>query len=428
MIDNKIFNIPHDPEAEQGALGCCMLGALEQAQETGLTVESFHDERCKRVWLACESLHKEGMEVNQVNVAQVSKEPMFCMDLPDKAPTSGNLTFWLPRLRGAQSRRAAFVTHYDGLQRVASDMSTEDILGRLESDYYKLSNESCSRRDQRSQWRDYVDRLESAYPDGFKESGIQTGLFSLDSTIRGLKPGSMNIIAARPGRGKTALAVHIAHHCASAGQHVVYFSYEMPFQQVADRLVACRGGIDVSHLLETGNGNWQQFTEVVKEVGKLPICIEDKVDTSIRELRAIARRYAKDKKTALFVVDYLTLVPPSRRGREVNRVNEVGELSRELKKAALETGSVFLVLTQMNRNIEETSRKPRLSDLRESGAIEQDADTVTFLHLEDENETETVEAHIRKNRHGRTGSTNLGWRRWCNQFTDPVATGTTDNL
>jgi|DEB0MinimDraft_6_1074348.scaffolds.fasta_scaffold10368_4 replicative DNA helicase len=432
-MNDRLTTIPYDKAAEEGVIGCVLLGAMEDALRGGVSEDSFYDIQLKRIWNACYDLYDDKLEINLPNVEKRAGKGLlfYLTELPDKAPTKSNIAFWLPVLRALEARRKAFYIAYNTLELVGSETPTEAILERIEADYFQLSNNSSSVQDQAAKWEAYQDNLDSCRPNG-QPLGLKSGFYNLDRIVRGFRPGSVNVIAARPGNGKTALGLQIALHCAQAGHGVVFFSYEMPFSQLADRLVASATGEEMSSVHETGQGNWAAIAAAVRDLRRLPLYVEDKADCGISELKSTARRYVKDKGAKVIVIDYLQLIPPKRRQRETNRTTEVSELSREVKLLGQETGAVIFLLSQLNREVEHRDNpKPRLSDLRESGAIEQDADLCAMLYeppKQAEEDPDTLGVVIAKNRHHGKGNTYLLWDKSCNRFKDLVATGETDTL
>ena len=402
-------------EAEQGAIGCVALGAYQDAIEAGVDANCWHNEHARAIWQACGRLDEQGQEINAVNLGnQCDGVGMYLFDALEKAPTESNLRYWLPDLLDTAKRRGVFLRYYETMRRIADDdVTTASLIESMEQDFFAATTSHASKKNQKEAWRSLIELLEEAHPNGIKTVGLHTGMGPIDDIIRGFKPGSMNVVAGRPGGGKTAWALQVALNTAIAGQHVVLWSYEMPHAQLGTRLIANHSGEDMGHYLETGTGNLQSIIKAAQACASAPIHIEDRVDLNIAQLRSQARRFAKEMDTKLFVVDYLQLVPPAYRSKD--RVREVGEISQHLKKAALETGVPFLVLAQMNRSIEERNGEPRLSDLRESGSIEQDSDTVSFLHM-DENEPEFLQFLVKKNRHGRTGKVGLNWTKYNGRF------------
>ena len=408
-------DVPANHEAEQGAIGCIALGAYQDAIEAGVDANCWHNDNARSIWQACGRLDEQGQEINAVNLGnQCEGLGMYLFDALEKAPTAINLRYWLPDLLDTAKRRGVFLRYYETMRRIADDdVTTASLIESMEQDFFAATTSHASKKNQKEAWRSLIELLEEAHPNGLKTIGLHTGMGPIDDIIRGFKPGSMNVVAGRPGGGKTAWALQVALNTAIAGEHVVVWSYEMPHAQLGTRLIANHSGEDMGHYLETGVGNLTSIIKAAQACASAPIHIEDRVDLNIAQLRSQARRFAKEMNTKLFVVDYLQLVPPAYRSKD--RVREVGEISQHLKKAALETGVPFLVLAQMNRSIEERNGEPRLSDLRESGSIEQDSDTVSFLHM-DENEPEFLQFLVKKNRHGRTGKVGLNWTKYNGRF------------
>jgi len=408
-------DVPANHEAEQGAIGCIALGAYQDAIEAGVDANCWHNDNARAIWQACGRLDEQGQEINAVNLGnECDGLGMYLFDALEKAPTAINLRYWLPDLLDTAKRRGVFLRYYETMRRIADeDVTTASLIESMEQDFFAATTSHASKKNQKEAWRSLIELLEEAHPNGLKTIGLHTGMGPIDDIIRGFKPGSMNVVAGRPGGGKTAWALQVALNTAIAGEHVVVWSYEMPHAQLGTRLIANHSGEDMGHYLETGVGNLPSIIKAAQACASAPIHIEDRVDLNIAQLRSQARRFAKEMNTKLFVVDYLQLVPPAYRSK--GRVREVGEISQHLKKAALETGVPFLVLAQMNRSIEERNGEPRLSDLRESGSIEQDSDTVSFLHM-DENEPEFLQFLVKKNRHGRTGKVGLNWTKYNGRF------------
>jgi replicative DNA helicase len=214
--------------------------------------------------------------------------------------------------------------------------------------------------------------------------GVPTGFKDLDSLLAGMRGGDLLILAARPGVGKTSLALNIAINAAKSGAAVAFFSLEMPSQQLVSRILAAEARID-SARMRTGRLNesdWHEIIRAMESLHRTTFSIDDSPELSIMELRAKARRQLRNVEAGkgLIVVDYLQLMSPSRRGGERDRHLEVAEISRGLKILAKELEMPVLALSQLNRSVEARGNKrPQLSDLRESGSIEQDADVVMFI-------------------------------------------------
>ncbi len=261
-----------------------------------------------------------------------------------------------------------------------------------------------------------------------KYLGLPTGFMDFDHMTSGLQPGNLIIIAARPSMGKTTLVLNMAQNIAIEQKRpVAIFSLEMPAQDVAMRMLSAESHIDFGRL-RTGNFSedyWRQLTEATGRLSEAPILINDNRGLTVQSLRAEGRRLkGEHKQLALIIVDYLQLLRGA--GRYQSREQEISEISRALKILAWELNVPIIACSQLSREIERRPNKqPQLSDLRESGAIEQDADLVAFLHREDYYEEEEagdrVEAHllIKKQRNGPTGSIVLYFTKKQMRFDDP---------
>ena len=256
-------------------------------------------------------------------------------------------------------------------------------------------------------------------------TGVPTGFYDLDRETAGFQAGDLIVLAARPSMGKTALAINIAEHVAlNEGLPVAVFSMEMGAAQLAVRIVGSIGRIDQGHL-RTGkltDEEWPRLTETIEKLRNISLHIDESAGLTSSELRANARRLArKCGKLGLIVVDYLQLMSGSSSGDE-NRATELGEISRGLKMLAKELQCPVLALSQLNRSVEtRTDKRPMMSDLRESGAIEQDADIIMFIYRDDyynkdSKEPGVAEIIIAKQRNGPTGTTKLAFLRNITKF------------
>lgn len=258
------------------------------------------------------------------------------------------------------------------------------------------------------------ERLDSLHKDKDSIRGVPTGFTGIDNVLAGLQKSDLIILAARPSMGKTSLALNIAQNVATKqGVPVGIFSLEMSKEQLIDRLLASEAGID-SWKLRTGNLEDKDFEKINKAMGVLaeaPLYIDDSAMANVMEMRTKARRLQSEHDLGLIVIDYLQLM--SGRAGSDNRVQEISEISRGLKGLARELNVPVIALSQLSRSVEQRTPKiPQLSDLRESGSIEQDADVVMFIYREDYYEKETekkniAEVLIKKHRNGPTGDVEL---------------------
>ncbi|KKU57628.1 MAG: Replicative DNA helicase [Parcubacteria group bacterium GW2011_GWA2_47_12] len=259
------------------------------------------------------------------------------------------------------------------------------------------------------------ERLDKLHKTGEGLRGIPTGFKEIDSKLSGLQKSDLIILAARPSMGKTSLALDIARHTATLHQtKVAIFSLEMSSQQLVDRMLAAESRVDAWRL-RTGKLNTEEEFAKIRDsldrLAKAPIYIDDQPGANILKIRSVARRIKHEKGLDLIIVDYLQLMTPTNT-RTDNLVQQVSEISRSLKQLARELDVPVLTLSQLNRNVETRGGKPRLSDLRDSGSIEQDADVVLFIHREDKYKEDSdkpniAEILIEKHRNGPTGKVEL---------------------
>jgi replicative DNA helicase len=277
-----------------------------------------------------------------------------------------------------------------------------------------------------------LDRVQEMADNQNDITGVPTGFFDFDRMTSGLQPGDLIVLAARPSMGKTALAINIAEHVAlNEGLPVAVFSMEMGASQLAVRIVGSIGRIDQGHL-RTGklsDDEWPRLTEAIEKLRNVSLHIDETPGLTPSELRANARRLARTcGKLGLIVVDYLQLMSGSSSNGGDNRATEIGEISRGLKMLAKELQCPVIALSQLNRSVEtRTDKRPMMSDLRESGAIEQDADVIMFIYRDDyynkeSKEPGVAEIIIGKQRNGPTGTVKLAFLKPLTKF-ESLASG-----
>jgi replicative DNA helicase len=319
--------------------------------------------------------------------------------------------------------------------------SVTQILDEAEGRIFQIAEEG-SRGQQGFQSIDklvmqLIDRVTELHENGAEEvTGVRTGFYDLDRMTAGLQPGDLIVLAARPSMGKTAYALNIAEHVAiNEGLPVCIFSMEMGASQLALRMVGSLGRIDQQHL-RTGalrDDEWNRLSEAVEKLGKASLFIDESPALNPAEVRARARRQARQcGKLGLIIVDYLQLMTGTSSNDE-NRATEIGEISRGLKALAKELQCPVMALSQLNRSVESRNdKRPMMSDLRESGAIEQDADVIMFIYRDDyynkmegptpSKEPGIAEIIIGKQRNGPTGTVKLTFLKPLTRF-DNMAPG-----
>jgi replicative DNA helicase len=272
------------------------------------------------------------------------------------------------------------------------------------------------------------DEIERSLSEGAAANGVPSGFTDFDRLTGGFQPGSLNIVAARPSMGKTAFALNIAEHAAMADNvPVLIFSLEMSAEQLAGRLLSSVARVNLRELQQSNNvrkDQWNALTDAVARLSRSPIFIDDSSTLSTMELRSRCRRFFAEHRDAksLVIVDYLQLMVNSRRAE--NRQQEVSDISRAMKGLAREFSVPVIALSQLSREVEKrgSDKRPMLSDLRDSGAIEQDADLVAFLYRpayyqqEKDSADPTAEVAIAKHRNGPTGKADLLFYREFSRF------------
>ncbi|TAL72880.1 MAG: replicative DNA helicase [Burkholderiaceae bacterium] len=309
--------------------------------------------------------------------------------------------------------------------------AVDKILDEAEQKIFNIGEEG-SRMKQGFQGMDslvvqLLDRVQEMADNPNDITGVPTGFYDLDRMTSGFQAGDMIVLAARPSMGKTALAVNIAEHVAlHEGLPVAVFSMEMGASQLAVRIVGSIGRIDQMHL-RTGkltDSEWPRLTEAIEKLRNISLHIDESPGLTVSELRANARRLARQcgGKLGLIVVDYLQLMGVSSSMSDENRATAIGEISRGLKMLAKELGCPVLALSQLSRGVESrTDKRPMMSDLRESGAIEQDADVIMFIYRDDyynkeSKEPGVAEIIISKQRNGPTGTVKLAFLKELTRF------------
>ena len=341
----------------------------------------------------------------------------YLTQLANGVPTSSHVKQYAKTVKDLHTKRS-LISLSSELGEMAFDEGkrTEDILDRAESDIFALSQTHIERSFThiKEALAESFDRLDEIQKHGGGLRGVPTGFVDLDDALSGMQDSNLIILAARPGIGKTAFSLNIAQQAAVLHKKKIgYFSLEMSKEELVDRLLVGQADIDAWRL-KTGRLTEDDFTKLSDAMGVLAdanIYIDDTPGMSILEVRTKARRLMSEKGLDLIIVDYLQLMHGSGLYKD-NRVQEVSEISQGLKNIARELKVPVLSLAQLNRSIENRggSKHPQLSDLRESGSIEQDADVVMFLYREDDDDRESVKLSIAKHRNGALRQIDLFFR------------------
>jgi len=406
---------PHSQDAEESVLGAMLLDkdAVIAVAEF-LSPEDFYDERLKEIYIACIDLYEERVPIDVLTVSEKLKKrknsdnnlnSSFLADLANKVPTAAHVEHYGRIVKDTATKRA-LMSAAAHLMDFSMDegLGASEVMDKAESEVFSLSQKSSSKSFTavRDTLAESFDRLDELHKQGEGMRGVATGFSDLDDALAGMQKSNLIILAARPGVGKTSLALNIAQYVAVKNKkHVGFFSLEMSKEELVDRLLVGQADID-AWKLKTGKLSEDDFSKLSNAMGELaeaPLYIDDTPGLSILEMRTKARRLQVENGLDFLVVDYLQLA----RSRNLeNRVQEVSEISQGMKNLARELKIPVLTLSQLSRAVESRGvKKPQLSDLRESGSIEQDADVVMFLWREDDDPSnENFMLDIAKHRNG----------------------------
>lgn len=431
---------PHSPEAEKALLGSLLVRpeAIHDTLEL-VNQDSFYAERHRTIFGAVLELAQKGAPIDIVSVSNRLKEKglleaaggqAYVAELPDSAASPSNAVHYAEVVQKKAAARGLIRAAEDVLAQAYDETSElDELLDRAEKRVFEAT-------DVRGQGRYLLeikdtlveawDRLERLSREGGKElRGVSTGFAALDNKLSGFQKADLIILAARPSMGKTSLALDFARAVGIKQKlPVAVFSLEMSSQQLADRMLSAESGVD-SWKLRTGKGltdpDFEALSGAMARMNESPIFIDERSAVTPISIRSSARRIKAERGLGLIVVDYLQLVHPVSSAKSDSVVQQVTEISRGLKAVARELDVPVLALSQLSRKVEDRGGKPRLSDLRDSGSIEQDADVVMFIHREDKyndaaDRPGIAQIMIEKHRNGPTGVVDLSFNDKCTSF------------
>ena len=422
--------LPHNLEAERSILGAVLLDnhSLNAAVEK-LRSEDFFLPQHRHIFERMIQLAEKQQAIDIVTLMDdlarrgdldSAGGVAYLSQLADGLPRATNVEHYARIVKEkAVLRNLAFSAAAIQEQALAGGDDADVILDRAESTIFQIAEDRVRAGliGVKELVRDNFERLERIFSEGRRITGLATGYAGLDNETAGLQPSELVILAARPSMGKTALALNIAENVAVRNRGpVAVFSLEMSKESLLLRMLASEARVD-AHKFRTGHmgrDDWNKITRALTSLGDAPLWIDDSASSTVLEMGAKARRLKRDRGLSLMIVDYLQLVVPTNTGRGTNRQEEVSSISRALKGLAKELKVPVVVLSQLTRAPEREERKPQLSDLRESGAIEQDADVVLFINRPNfyktdlpEEDRAKAELIIAKQRNGPTGNLNF---------------------
>jgi len=430
--NNDLKLPPQNIEAERSVLGALMLDKDAIIKVANLVrLGDFYKDDHNLIYEAMIELYEKREPIDVLSLSNRLEEKKqldkiggssYLTELVNSVPSSSNITHYAKVVQKKSTLRKLIITASEILElgyQEGEDM--EKILDMAEQKLFLVSQKYIK--------QDFVpiksileaafNRIDELHKGDHKLRGIPTGYPDMDNILAGFQKSDLVILAARPSIGKTTLALDFARQIAVKEKIPVgIFSLEMGSDQLIDRMLSAQSGVDLWRLrtgrLKTGEGDndFQRIGEAMGTLSEAPIYIDDAGSANVMEMRTMARRLQSEHNVGLIIVDYLQLME-GRNGGGDNRVNEISEISRALKQLARELNIPIVALSQLSRAVESRSPQiPKLSDLRESGSIEQDADVVMFLYREDREKPDTpnkniVEVHIAKHRNGPVGKLSL---------------------
>ncbi len=433
-VSGTTGQLPQNADAEASLLGALLIDsdAIVKIADS-LNALDFFDTRHQKIYEAVIQLYEQHHAIDVLTLSDRLKNngfldsvggPSYLTELTNFVPTAAHVEQYADIVAQKAMRRRLITAskHIGGLAHDESKQLRE-LVEEAETRLFDVSQQHIRQSviSLEAILAESFDRLDDLHKDKQKIRGIPTGFKDLDEKLAGFQRSDLVVLAARPSMGKTALALNFAHNIAvQSNQPVLIFSLEMSKEQLVDRLLSMESGVD-AWALRTGNLTDADFEKIGHAMGTLSeaqMYIDDTPGITISDLRTKARREAHLRPLGLIIVDYLQLMSGgSRFGGDGNRVQEISEISRGLKGVAREMNVPLIALSQLSRSVESrTPQIPQLSDLRESGSIEQDADVVAFLYREDYYNPESdrkniMDVLIKKHRNGPTGGVELYFDR-----------------
>ncbi len=433
---------PYSEEAERGVLGSALIEServIELCSMTALSADAFYLPAHRLLFKKLTEMHQAAKAVDLLTVGEELKQSglldqiggaVYLEALIDGTPTSAHAEYYIEIVQQKHLLRSIIDEASSTIERcyTETDEAAETILNRTESAFFDLSGQQVSTTEN---WREAVD-LTMAKIDGKQAYGVPTGYLGLDKKLRGLHPTDMIVLAARPSMGKTSLAMNIVEHAALGNNSerkcysVGVFSLEMSQEQLVRRMLFCKARVPAwQDSISAVHG---RLVSAADQLNKARIVVDDSAGLDVMDLCSRARRMKRLYQIDLLVIDYLQLLHDKRRLRD-GRQQETASISNSIKKLAKDLKIPVLILSQLSRAPEQGGRdgSPRLSDLRDSGAIEQDADVVLLLqrpafndaHKGDVEESDPLAiVHIAKHRNGPTGKVNMNFFKEFTRFED----------
>ena len=429
---------PQNIDAEKGLLGSILLDnhVIDDVADF-LSADDFYLDRHQRIYRTIQRLHESGTHgfdaltvaegLTKQNELKESGGPDYLVELYESVPHAAHAKYYAEIVRDKSIQRRLIYACTDILKNAYDDSTdTEDLLNQAEQKIFHIlqQQEAGNKIELREILLDTFARIDERLGRQGSISGLSTGFRDLDNQTNGLQPSELVILAARPSMGKTAFVLNLAEAIADRSQAgVVVFSLEQSKHELAERFLCIRGRLDMHKLRkgELDEDDRDKLLRVSHELSELPIFIDDQPGRSMSQIGAICRRLKRKDDIRIIIIDYLQLIEPE--DKRAPREQQIAQITRRLKFLAKELQVPVVALAQLNRGVElREDKRPKLADLRESGAIEQDADIVMFLHrpemYDPADHPGEAEVVVAKHRNGPTGIVRLTFKKQYMQFQD----------
>lgn len=422
--------LPHDLMAERAFLGCLLVDnrSFDEVTDVGLTEEDFYHPQYGIIYKGIRELSIDSKPFDLVSICAKLNDmgkleavggQSAMVELIEDTASSANIYHYAKIIKNKAILREIVRTSMRITEQGVNFIGdVEEFIDEVEASFFNLAAQSKKNTviTLKESLKENLRQLEQGKREKGEILGLSTGFVSLDKRLLGMQPGQMIIVAARPGMGKTALALNLAlNACKHSGLPIMLYSYEMLAPELSGRILSSEAAID-ARKIKTNDYNEMDLRNLgnaVQSLSKLPIYINDNSGTTLLDIKSQCRKVKADQGIGMVVIDYLQLMQPHI--RKQSREQEIAEISRGIKELAKELGCPIMALSQLNRSAaSRTDRRPQLQDLRESGSIEQDADVVMLIHREDYYDDNTpekgvAEIIVAKNRAGEPGTVKTAW-------------------
>lgn len=443
MSEKRAKILPNDLEAEQSLLGCLFI-SQDACIEVFPTIyaKDFYSNAHQKIYQAMKDNYDKNVAVDYITVCKVLETKgeleevgglSYITDLTNYVPSAANYKHYADIIRNDSILRQIIDASQATINDAFDSVDAGQVLAKAEKLIFDISQTKSRSSLEHIKYgvTEAIDMMEKLAIDPNANAGVKTGFPTLDKITNGFKPGELIIIAARPGIGKTTLVVNFAINSAvKYGKSVAMFDLEMSALQVAQRFICATGRVPMD-MVKGGTkdqNTWATLFETKKILENANIYIDDTTTITPAEILSKCRRLKAQSGLDMVIIDYLQLMKAEKASKDGNRQQEVADLTRSIKLAARELGCPILLLSQLNRGVEQRSDKtPQLSDLRESGSIEQDADIVMFISdrkdesVKEEDEDDAIDYTlvIAKHRNGMRGNIPIKWKSEFTQFYEP---------